>query len=74
LYNHKKLSITQALFFLIFSLVLNGFGNGLTVATNMGSSVWTASAANLSDFLSMDIGKILIIYGFLQIIINAILL
>lgn len=74
MYNNKHLTSIQSVMFLLFSLALNCLGNGLTVATNMGSPVWTASAANLSFFFNQSIGIILVIYGIVQIIINCALL
>jgi uncharacterized membrane protein YczE len=53
---------------------MNSIGNGLTVATNMGSPVWTASAANIAYFFDASIGTVLIIYGIVQIFINCLLL
>lgn len=53
---------------------MNSFGNGLTVATNMGSPVWTASSANVAYFFNTSIGTVLVIYGIIQIFINCFLL
>ncbi|MCH4168504.1 MAG: hypothetical protein LKF42_04565 [Streptococcaceae bacterium] len=74
MYNNKRLTNTQSIFFLFISLLMNSIGNGLTVATNMGSPVWTASAANIAYFFDASIGTVLIIYGIVQIFINCLLL
>lgn len=36
---------------LIIGLVMNALGNGLTVATNVGTSPWTASEVNIANFI-----------------------
>ncbi|MBS7577889.1 MULTISPECIES: hypothetical protein [unclassified Enterococcus] len=74
MYNENRLSTTQSIFFLLISLLMNALGNGLTVATNMGSPVWTASAANIAYFSNVSIGTVLVLYGLLQIVINCFLL
>jgi uncharacterized membrane protein YczE len=73
MYNNQKMTSQRSVLLLLLSLFLNAFGNGLTVATNMGSSVWTASAANLAAFFNASIGTVLVIYGASQILINCLL-
>lgn len=51
-----QLGLKQKISFFIISLVLNSFGNGLSVASTMGSAPWTASAANLSNATGFQIG------------------
>lgn len=70
----RKLTIYEGLFFLVFSIMLNSFGNGLSVASNMGSALWTASAANIAHDVHFNIGTVLIVYGILTVIINTLLL
>lgn len=43
-----ELKVQQIIFYFTVSLLLNAFGNGLSVSTNMGSAPWTAGAANLA--------------------------
>lgn len=61
-------------FFLALSIVLNSCSNGLTVSTNMGSAIWTASAANLSNWLHWSLGNMLFIEGVVVAVTNLILL
>lgn len=51
-----QLGFKQKISFFTISLVLNSFGNGLSVASTMGSAPWTASAANLSNATGLPIG------------------
>ncbi|GFH43263.1 hypothetical protein Hs30E_18140 [Lactococcus hodotermopsidis] len=69
----RKPTIFEAFFYFALSLLVNAFGNGLTVAANMGSSMWTASAANIANDFSFSISWVLIIYGASQILINIVL-
>ncbi|WP_225429727.1 hypothetical protein [Lentilactobacillus parafarraginis] len=55
-------------------LILNAFGNALTVSANMGSAVWTASAVNYSHWFNVNIGFILFIIGFLNTVTNQVLI
>ncbi|GAX47398.1 hypothetical protein [Pseudolactococcus reticulitermitis] len=70
----RKPTTLEAIFYFILSLLINATGNGLTVAANMGSSMWTASAANIAFDFNASISWVLIIYGALQILINIALL
>ncbi|MCT4395490.1 hypothetical protein [Periweissella beninensis] len=70
----RNLTGREMSFYLIISLILNSMGNGLTVACNLGSAMWTASAANLALVTRQDISFILILYGILVIGLNIILL
>ncbi|MGR3741210.1 YczE/YyaS/YitT family protein [Companilactobacillus sp. DQM5] len=60
--------------YFIFSIFLNSFANALTISTNLGSALWTASAANLSKMLGINLGNILFVYGIVVIVLNSILL
>lgn len=51
---------------LISGLILNAFGNALTISANMGSAVWTASAVNYSHWFNLNVGIILFFIGFLN--------
>ncbi|MFD1484394.1 hypothetical protein ACFQ5J_04000 [Lacticaseibacillus baoqingensis] len=57
-----------------FSLMLNGFGNGLTVALNLGSALWTASAVNLSHMFAARLSWVLLIEGVAVVVVNALIL
>jgi uncharacterized membrane protein YczE len=70
----RKLKIPEVVGFLVLSLTLNALGNGLAVSTNMGSALWTASAANTAVLFGINIGPTLIGYGVLLVIVNAVIL
>ncbi len=62
------------LIFLMLSILLNVFFNALTVSTNMGSAVWTASAVNLAHLFNLSLGNTLFLEGVIVAIVNLILL
>ena len=62
------------LFFLSFSIVINTFFNALSVVTNMGSAVWTASATNLSEWSGFSLGNVLMMMGVIVAIANLLLI
>lgn len=70
----RKLTVREMIFYLVISLAMNTFGNGLTVAVNAGSAMWTASAANIAAASGWSISVILIVYGLAVVILNTILL
>lgn len=70
----RKLTFLETLFYFVISILLNGLANALTVATNLGSAIWTASAANLSSYLHSGLGLMLFLYGIIVIFVNIILL
>lgn len=59
---------------LALGLLINAFGNGLTVATNMGTSPWTASEVNIAHLLGTAVGWPMLIVGLLTAIANQILI
>lgn len=61
----------QLLGMFCFSLILNGFGNGMTVAMNLGSALWTSSAVNLSHAFNISLLTILLIEGVAVVLFNA---
>ena len=72
----------RRLFWLIFSIILNSIANALTIATSMGSAVWTASAVNLSHWITHSsspavanqvLGPVLIWYGVIVAFITMLL-
>lgn len=69
----RKLSASELFIYFIAGLIFNAFGNGVTVATNMGSAPWTASAANLANVTGISISVFLLIYGVIAAIITCIL-
>ena len=66
----RKPTTLETIFYFSLSLFINAIGNGLTVAANMGSSMWTASAANIALDFNFSISWVLIFYGAIQILIN----
>ena len=56
------------------SIIINSFGNALTVALNLGSPLWTATCVNVSQTIHWSLGNIMVIWGALLIIINTILI
>lgn len=66
----RKPTNFEAIGLFVLSLFINATGNGLTVAANMGSGIWTASAANIALIFHYDISLVLIVYGVIQILIN----
>ena len=51
--NGNKLTPMQMAFYIILAIFINALGNGLTVALNMGSAMWTAASVNLAVFLQL---------------------
>lgn len=70
----RSLTTGETVKYFIISILLNTLGNGLTVSTNLGSAVWTASAANISAISGIKLGTVLLLYGMVVIVLNAILL
>lgn len=70
----RPLTTFETLFYFAAGLLFNALGNGFTVATNMGSAPWTASAANLALALHISIADILLAYGLLAAIATLIIL
>ncbi|MBA1434217.1 YczE/YyaS/YitT family protein [Bombilactobacillus bombi] len=66
----RRLTAREVIFYLAISIVLNSFANGLAVASNLGSAVWTASAVNLHGILPGSLGTILFTYAILVQVIN----
>ncbi|WP_241654831.1 YczE/YyaS/YitT family protein [Sporolactobacillus shoreae] len=58
----------KGLVWLLVSVLLNAFGNALTVKTALGSAPWTAASLNLSSVFGITVGQALIIVGFIVLI------
>lgn len=56
-------SINGRIAFLAISIIINSFFNALTVSTQMGSAIWTASAVSLSHWTQISLGNILFLEG-----------
>ncbi|WP_242446793.1 hypothetical protein [Weissella paramesenteroides] len=59
----RRLSSHEIVIYFLAGLLFNTFGNGITVAANMGSAPWTASAANLTNLIGTSISVFLFFYG-----------
>jgi len=64
----------QRFFFLVFSILLNSAANALTIATSLGSAVWTGSSVNLANWTHISLGTTLLFYGIVVTFLNQILL
>lgn len=69
----RRLKSSEMIFYLVFSIILNSLANGLTVATHLGSAVWTASAVNLEGQISWSLGTILLVYALLVQCLNTLI-
>ncbi|UQS81936.1 hypothetical protein MOO45_07035 [Bombilactobacillus folatiphilus] len=69
----RRLKTTEMFFYLAFSVILNSLANGLTIATHLGSAVWTASAVNLETQISWNLSLILLVYAIVVQILNVII-
>lgn len=69
-----SLTVSGDIFFLLISILLNSFGNALTVSLNLGSALWTASSVNLSHLLNFSLTGILFWEGVAVVFSNALLL
>lgn len=59
---------------LITGLIMNAFGNGLTVATGVGTSPWTASEVNIANLIGTSVGVPMFCVGALVAVINQLLI
>lgn len=69
--NNSRLTRVLAL---LLGLVINALGNGLTVATNMGTSPWTASEVNLAQLFHTSVGWPMFIVGTITAVVNQLLI
>ena len=46
----RPLTLQEKIYYLSISILLNTFGNALTISMNMGSSMWTAASVNISNY------------------------
>ncbi|WP_179951344.1 hypothetical protein, partial [Lactiplantibacillus daowaiensis] len=67
-------SLSARIAALVFSLVLNACGNALSIASNFGSGIWTASAVNMHAAFGLDVGLLLFIIGFVNALTNQLLI
>ena len=66
----RPLTLQEKIYYLSISILLNTFGNALTVSMNMGSSMWTAASVNISNYFPIQLGTVLLFNALLGIILN----
>ena len=59
---------------LALGLLINAFGNALTITSSMGSGVWTAAAVNLSHVTGVSVGLFIFAFGVFNTVCNQFLL
>jgi uncharacterized membrane protein YczE len=68
----KTADVKRRFFWLVISIILNSAANALSIATGLGSAVWTGSAVNLSHWVAHTtspaianhvMGTVLVLYG-----------
>lgn len=69
-----ELAWYQRISFFAVSLIVNAFGNALSVASAMGSAPWAAAAANLSFVSGWSIGWYLALFSVLSAVVNVLLI
>lgn len=60
----------KSMVWLVVSVLLNAFGNALTVKAALGSAPWTAASLNVSSALGITVGQALIIAGGIVLIVD----
>lgn len=69
-----KNSIQTRIIGLVSGLILNAFGNGLCISANMGSGLWTAAAVNLTEWIGLNTGLLIFIFGVVNAVTNQFLI
>ncbi|WP_420313702.1 hypothetical protein [Apilactobacillus kunkeei] len=59
---------------LIFGLLLNAFGNALTIVSGCGSGIWTAACVNIHQLFGVDVGIMIFTFGIINALTNQILI
>ena len=70
-HSNGSLTIPGEIIFLIVSILINSFGNALTVSLNLGSALWTASSVNLAYLFNYSLAGILFWEGVAVVLSNA---
>ncbi|GAY76719.1 YczE/YyaS/YitT family protein [Sporolactobacillus inulinus] len=60
--------MTKGLLWLCTSVLLNAFGNALTVKAAFGSAPWTAASLNISSATGLTVGTVLILMGLVVLV------
>ncbi|WP_010632177.1 YczE/YyaS/YitT family protein [Sporolactobacillus vineae] len=74
IHHENSLQIRGRISYFLISIVFNALGNALTVAINLGSALWTASAVNLMHFAAVPLDVMLFVFGIAVIFINVLIL
>lgn len=73
--NVKSLKVDgRSLVYFIISILFNTVGNALTVATNLGSAMWTAASVNVSHIIPVSFSLILFVLSCMVIVANVVIL
>lgn len=73
-HREKSTQISARISYFTVSILFNAFGNALTVAINLGSALWTASAVNLTHFTAVPLDIMLFVFGIAVILMNILIL
>ncbi|MCL1632525.1 hypothetical protein M3N64_11405 [Sporolactobacillus sp. CPB3-1] len=65
--------MAKGLFWLCFSVLLNAFGNALTIKAAFGSAPWTAASINISYATGLTVGTVLVMMGSIVLIADDLL-
>ncbi|GAY76160.1 MULTISPECIES: YczE/YyaS/YitT family protein [Sporolactobacillus] len=65
---------SENLIYFALSILFNSLGNALTVALNLGSALWTASAVNFTFITGIPLAVVLFAFGVAVIIANAVII
>lgn len=70
----RHVTMYENVAFFLLSIMINAFGNALTVSLNLGSALWTASSVNFTRFTGVPLNLSLFLFGLAVILINSIIL
>lgn len=73
-FSQHTLENQKLLGYFVLSIFLNSLGNGLTVAINLGSALWTAASVNLNHAFAVSLSLMMFLPAFLVIIVNSLIL
>ncbi|MCK8606788.1 hypothetical protein LNP08_01730 [Apilactobacillus ozensis] len=71
---NDKNTLKARIMALVCGLILNAFGNALTIVSSCGSGIWTAAAVNINKLLGFNLGLLIFTFGIINAITNQVLL
>ncbi|KRN27579.1 putative sugar specific permease (putative) [Lactobacillus selangorensis] len=71
---NKLRRLLQRWLYWVLALLINATGHALTIAANLGSAVWTASAVNIYHLWPLSLRMTLFLCGFVVALVNAALI